>query len=455
MEWQLVGRSSPPVSTLAEPWLHFLPYRPPETRRSVGLDLLWRRALVTYCLPRRQTPCRRADRSPAKFKMNRIQHFLSKPPSPLSLALLVLACSASATPSPRSRPGSHGVAAVGLEQPHRVSAEDVIQRRGVEASAQLETDRGAEPRVHPLANLSETELRARLKADPESLGSISIGLPNSGRLLNGVRLPEDPRWELVDASHAYGTRETIEFLKTAIARVHEEHPGAPRLHIGHISGPKGGRLHPHKSHQSGRDVDLGYYYESGEAWYLRGSKDNLDVARNWSLVRALVLETDVRFILIDASIQRHLREHALSVGEDPAWVKDLFNGTPGKRAPLIRHVAGHATHMHVRFYNPVAQETARRSYGSLVALGLVKPPTHYLQHKVKKGETLIHLAKRYGTTVKAIKRANGLRSNLIMARKSYKIPHSGPAAASGPVEVPPRRLPPEPDVAAGRPEQGT
>ncbi len=296
---------------------------------------------------------------------------------------------------------------------------------------------------HPFANLSAAQLKQRLRDDPQSLGSISLGDPNGGRLLNGVKMPADPKWDIVDGSHAFGTQETVDYLSVAITAVAKTFPDTPPLSIGHISGPKGGRLAPHLSHQSGRDVDLGYYYEGGGHWYQRATEESLDKRRTWALVRALVTLTDVNFILMDRRVQQWVRAEALAVGEDPAWVRDLFDGTRAQgRPPLIRHAPGHATHLHVRFYNPKAQETARLAYSALVDLGMVKPPTHHVLHKVKKGETLIKLAKRYGTTVRAIKRANRLRGNVIFARKTYKIPQKGPRSGLAKVIIPPRRVPP-------------
>jgi hypothetical protein len=50
----------------------------------------------------------------------------------------------------------------------------------------------------------------------------------------------------------------------------------------------------------------------------------------------------------------------------------------------------------------------------------VKPKN--IRHVVKKGDTLYGLAKKYGTTVSAIKRANGLSGSTIQTGKSYIIP---------------------------------
>src|SRR5690606_37826831 len=228
----------------------------------------------------------------------------------------------------------------------------------------------------------------------EVLGSMSVGKPNGGALFNAVQLPEDPRWERVDASHAWGTQETLDYIAAAVAVVHQQFDDTPPLPIGHISARRGGPLQPHRSHQSGRDADLGFYYRADvHQWYRRGTKDTLHLPRTWALVRALITETDVRLILVDHSIERLLRQYAESIGEDEVWLQDVFEGAGYTRPAIIRHAPGHATHLHVRFDNPVAQETARRCYTQLVALGKIKPPVHYVQHRVRKGDTLIGLVR--------------------------------------------------------------
>lgn len=297
---------------------------------------------------------------------------------------------------------------------------------------------------HPLAGWSAREIADAVRREPERLGSMSVGAPNGGALFNAVQLPDDPRWERVAPSHTWGTRETVDYITRAIAKVHEQYPDSPRLHIGHISGREGGHLSPHRSHQAGLDVDLGFYYRpDSHRWYVRGTKDTLDLPRTWALVRAFVTETDVRFILIDHSIQHLLREYARSIGEDEEWLHDLFGGRGAKRPPIIRHAKGHATHLHVRFYNPIAEETGRRCYPALVSAGAIKPAQRFVDYKAKKGDTLLGLAKRFDTTVKAIKRVNGLRSNTILARRVYKIPTVGHSVFQARTyELPPRRLPP-------------
>jgi murein endopeptidase len=300
-------------------------------------------------------------------------------------------------------------------------------------------------RAHPLDGLSELELERRLRDDPESLGSISLGQPGGGRLLNPVQMPAEAGWVLVDPANAWGTRETIDFLKRAIGALRAEHPGAHPLTIGHISARRGGPLSPHVSHQAGRDVDISYFYseESSARWYARAHAKNLDRARTWSLVRSLLAHADVELILIDHSIQKLLREHALAAGEAADWVESLFSGTPGRLRPIIRHARGHATHLHVRFYNPIAQESARRLHALLLREGKVQPPSQIVKHRARRGETLGMLARKYGTSVAEIRRANGLRSTLIVAGRDYRIPKRTGIALPPRVAIPPRRIPPE------------
>lgn len=300
-----------------------------------------------------------------------------------------------------------------------------------------------EERPHVLDGWSDERIAQAVAEDMSSLGSMSLGNPNAGLLLNGRQAETCAYYEPVSPGAAWATEETLAYLQAALKKVHATMPDTPPLSLGDISGARGGPIAPHVSHQSGRDVDISYFYRSGARWYLRGTAKNLDVPRNWAFVRALVTETDVELILIDQSIQTLLREHALASGEDPEWVNGLFRGGSQGR-PLIRHARGHATHIHVRFYNPIAQETARRAYSALVKRGVVPPVQTFIQHRARRGETLGKLAKRYGVSVVAIKHANRLRSSLIREKRTYLIPvaRPRPAPPSRRLSFPARRLPP-------------
>lgn len=301
-----------------------------------------------------------------------------------------------------------------------------------------------DPQQAPFADLSDEQIRKLLAENPKALGPMSVGYTNSGALFNGVQMPEGPHWNIVNSLEAWGTQETVDFISEIITEVNEEYPGTPPLRIGDISDRDGGHLNRHASHQAGRDVDLGWYYTNSECgWYVKGNSGNLDLKRNWTLVRAMLTDTDAELILIDKSIQKLFYQHAVKIGEDRTWLNKIFQYPNGSRASIIRHARGHATHVHVRFYNRKAQEMGRRAYKYMLAKKMIKPPTYYVYHKVRKGQTLGHLARRYGTSVSALKRANRLRSSLIRAGKSYRIPKKGGVKpAPNPAAIPPRQIPP-------------
>jgi len=295
-----------------------------------------------------------------------------------------------------------------------------------------------------LLDLDDSEIARRVELDPASLGSLSIGTPSGGILFNPVAMPEGPDWEVVYPDASFGTAETIDFVRTAIVKVRVLFPDAAPLYIGDISLAGGGRLKRHQTHHVGRDVDFGFYYRGGKGtWFTGGTAANLDLPKNWALVRALLLWTDVETILLDNRIQRLLYDHALKLGEDKDWLDRLFEFRGRTRNPLIRYYPGHRTHYHVRFYNLQAQELGRRAYPYLVQFQKIKPPVFTVPHVVRAGETLGHLASRYGTSIRAIQQANGLSSTLIRAGRTYRIPLRGASAPPAkPLIVPARPLPP-------------
>jgi murein endopeptidase len=303
---------------------------------------------------------------------------------------------------------------------------------------------GTDQSASPLFALAPAEVNRRVRKDLASLGPMSIGFNGKGLLVNGVQMHDGPHHKLMQPSIGYGTQETIGYLTRAIDTVNHQFPDTPKMLIGHLSAKRGGKLRSHKSHQSGRDVDLSFYYKPNtkSRWYSRAHAGNLDVKRTWAFVRSLVTETDVMFIFINTSLQRLLKRHALAIGEDPEWLDNIFQYDSKSTWPIIRHSPGHDTHIHVRFYNPIAQEMGRRAYNALVAANRIKPPTYYSYYRAKKGDILGRVAKRFKVSIAAIQKANRIRGTTILAGKTYRIPRKGQARQPGKVRIPPRRLPP-------------
>lgn len=298
---------------------------------------------------------------------------------------------------------------------------------------------GIDPGIVYSTDVTDGDLAKRFVGDIGSLGSMSIGFADEGRLINAVQMPAGNGWTVVMPSHAWGTRETIEALMESAKAVQARFPGVSPLRINHISQKDGGYIRPHKSHQSGRDADLGFYYDSDAGPVnVRDRRPVMDAALNWTLLRELVTRSDVQVVLVDRRIGTFLHDYALSIGEDPAWLHSLFVGPK----PLIQHARRHRDHFHVRFFSPRSQEMGRRVQPLLAK----RKDTNMMIYRVRSGDTLGHIAAKYNSSVEAIKRANHMKNSFLSIARSLVLPLRGPCTKCPqppPVVVPARRLPPE------------
>lgn len=212
-----------------------------------------------------------------------------------------------------------------------------------------------------------TKLRARdvvhLYSEGPETPSKTVGSPQSGRLVNAEQLPSGPGYFRRRPGCAYGTNQTISAMLEAIAAVRMTHRTIHDLAIGDISSKSGGHLHRHKSHQSGRDVDLGFYYKDqppqGPKAFLSAATHELDYEANWSLIQALVgrdaSDSRVEYIFVDYRIQKRLYDWAKKTKKVAGPVLDRIFQYPNAKYTLrgiIRHEPGHSDHFHVRFRCP-------------------------------------------------------------------------------------------------------
>src|SRR5688572_14200027 len=163
-----------------------------------------------------------------------------------------------------------------------------------------------------------------------SYGSISVGHPDVGFLVNGVPLPAAPYWRATAPSHAFGTREAVDELGHCVRRVRARFADTPPVMIGSLSKRGGGAVPPHKSHRTGRDADVYFYRKPGAKWFEAARERDIDLPRTWALLRCFVSETDIDFVLIDRKVQGWLERYALRSGEPRAWVQSLFRDGPGR-----------------------------------------------------------------------------------------------------------------------------
>ncbi len=184
--------------------------------------------------------------------------------------------------------------------------------------------------------------------------SESRGRPDHGYFVAGMPMLDGPYWRVRYRNEAWGTAHTVSSIYRGLMHVGETMPGGTRVMVADLSHPNGGSMSPHLSHQSGRDVDITYYSYTDVAndRFWRASRSGeFDVARQWELFRYWMQRDLVRFIFVDFSIQRRLYRHAVAIGEDPEWLRQVFEYPTQHRhgTHVIRDARGHDDHYHVRF----------------------------------------------------------------------------------------------------------
>lgn len=241
--------------------------------------------------------------------------------------------------------------------------------------------------------------------------TVSIGTPNRGWLAYGEALAAGDHFT-VREKFRYGTREAIDAIEAAAAAVHAQFPDTPRLHVGDISSKKGGRLKRHLSHQSGRDADIAYYLKSGhdEDNLKRATPRTLDVPRTWAFIAALVEGDRVEYLFSDRRLMRVLEDYARDVAEvPPERLEELFGSKT--KAGIIRHLRGHADHLHVRFKAP-ASIAAVREYVKRHGVEAIEPLPVYA--KVRRGDSLWKLARRHNTSIKKLTQWNRISRKKVL-----------------------------------------
>ncbi len=190
----------------------------------------------------------------------------------------------------------------------------------------------------------------------------SVGSPNEGHLLGGVKLEPKPYLRLLPGhAERWGLPELVGLLERGAKRVERRFPGSS-LGVGDLSQRGGGDVMGHRSHESGRDADVAFYLRDA-----RGKQVNLphmspiddrgravrapgaafDDARNWALIEAWLTDPQTRINRVFVS--EHLRERLL------AYARRVGASAPVRaRAAevLFQPSTAHDDHFHVRIGCP-------------------------------------------------------------------------------------------------------
>jgi murein endopeptidase len=189
----------------------------------------------------------------------------------------------------------------------------------------------------------------------EGTKSESIGYPSDGELAGAVPMVEGPGRRILAIGWKTWGKDTSIAMLDHVLDQWAKRGNVQDILVGNIANRTGGRLEPHSTHQSGRDVDLGYPQKlapGAELNWQEMTAANLDAAETWELLFLLGDSGAVEEIYIDREIQKLLHKHALesellSKGALAKWME--YPRPTGTQGVLITHVPGHTDHMHVRW----------------------------------------------------------------------------------------------------------
>jgi hypothetical protein len=178
----------------------------------------------------------------------------------------------------------------------------------------------------------------------------------AGKLIAGVPMPEGPgRILRTNRFKSWATDYVIESLDYSLKQWAKRYPERDPIFIGNLSLRVGGDIEPHKTHEAGRSVDLGYPVVRTKTdplqWH-KPTRKNFDCEANWDLIKLLMEGGELIEILIDYEIQGYLYDCAPEVlGADASRYLTLMQYPKGPRAPrrFIRHVKGHEDHLHITY----------------------------------------------------------------------------------------------------------
>jgi LysM repeat protein len=183
--------------------------------------------------------------------------------------------------------------------------------------------------------------------------SESVGSPTHGKLLFAAQLAPNPSYVVRNPERAWGTREAVSAINRAFSALRAKDPDAPKVRVHDLSLRTGGPIDDHQSHQSGRDVDITYFQKqtTGICPLRRIAPYDLDVERQWSLLRYWLDRGQAEAVFIDYDLQAKLYAYARKLGASHEQLMHWFQYPRGRGAALgiIRHAAKHDDHMHVRF----------------------------------------------------------------------------------------------------------
>lgn len=178
----------------------------------------------------------------------------------------------------------------------------------------------------------------------------SVGLPHRGKLVDAVQLPEHPLWVRGNPDHLWASAHAVVVTHRAFSILRGELGYASGVLIGSISRRKGGRMAPHRSHQSGRDIDIRLPLRPGLGKTKAPTADEIDWYATWVMIDAFARTEQTEVVFLNEAHHGRLYEAARAMGVSKKRVHELLRWPAwrGGSDPVVQHADGHNAHLHVR-----------------------------------------------------------------------------------------------------------
>ncbi len=182
-------------------------------------------------------------------------------------------------------------------------------------------------------------------------GGESVGKPSRGELEGGVRIPDTALFDLRWPEDSWGSTHAVRTVMAAAAGFRHDSGYAGRLVLGALSRWRGRRFPPHKSHRSGRDIDVYLPLADGIPFTWHPDEHQIDWPAAWALAVAFLQTGEVEAIYLDRALHRYLFEAGRHLGASPellAAVVEWPKGDGPRRGVPVRHGEDHTRHFHIR-----------------------------------------------------------------------------------------------------------
>lgn len=272
---------------------------------------------------------------------------------------------------------SHGCTTAAVKRANHVETTLVAAGTAIEippctppAPAPVQTHRSPGAVAASGDTASEAKARQALAViDGATWTAASLHPPSGERLDHGRQLGAGQGYEIRRPWRAYGAAHVIAHMRRTIAEVRALYPDVHTLAIGDLSAEHGGKIPDHRSHRSGLDVDVGFYYKHMPAGYpahFARADATLDLEATWALLTAFARtasrDDGVAVMFLDYDVQHRLYDWARRRGTPEADLDFMFQYPRDRDSSngLIRHWPQHADHVHVRF-KPHSQPSPKQA----------------------------------------------------------------------------------------------